>query len=103
MAMIRDQRKAASNAKGAGRAHRRSPTGGKTGGRPPLHIPGTASQQAKRQLPQMTRRTLQDNVYAYLREGLMTGEFAPGDHLTIRNVAAVVGTSVMPVREAFRR
>lgn len=53
--------------------------------------------------PLMTRRTLQDNVYDYLREALMTGEYPPGQRLTVRGVAAETGTSVMPVREAFRR
>lgn len=33
----------------------------------------------------------------------MAGEFAPGERLTVRGVAAAIGTSVMPVREAFRR
>jgi DNA-binding GntR family transcriptional regulator len=42
-------------------------------------------------------------VYDYVREGLMIGEFEPGEHLTVRGVAAIIGTSVMPVREAFRR
>ena len=65
--------------------------------------PDITPPSTKRQLPQMTRRTLQDNVYAYLREGLMAGEFAPGEHLTVRGIAATIGTSVMPVREAFRR
>jgi len=51
----------------------------------------------------LTRRTLQDNVYEYLREGLMAGEFGPGARLTVRGVAAAIGTSIMPVREAFRR
>ena len=53
--------------------------------------------------PRMVRRTLQDNVYEYLREALMTGEYPPGQRLTVRGVAAEMGTSVMPVREAFRR
>jgi DNA-binding GntR family transcriptional regulator len=53
--------------------------------------------------PRLVRRTLQDNVYDYLREALMAGEFAPGERLTTRGVAAAIGTSVMPVREAFRR
>jgi DNA-binding GntR family transcriptional regulator len=51
----------------------------------------------------LSRRTLQDNVYDYVREGLMIGEFEPGAHLTVRGVAAMIGTSIMPVREAFRR
>jgi DNA-binding GntR family transcriptional regulator len=33
----------------------------------------------------------------------MSGEFAPGERLTVRQVAALTQTSVMPVREAFRR
>jgi DNA-binding GntR family transcriptional regulator len=53
--------------------------------------------------PRLTRRTLQDNVYDYLREALMTGEFSPGQRLTVRGIAADIGTSIMPVREALRR
>jgi DNA-binding GntR family transcriptional regulator len=53
--------------------------------------------------PRFSRRTLQDNAYQLLREGLMSGEFAPGERLTVRGVAAAIGTSTMPVREAFRR
>jgi DNA-binding GntR family transcriptional regulator len=53
--------------------------------------------------PVLSRRTLQDNVYDYVREGLMVGQFEPGAHLTVRGVAALIGTSVMPVREAIRR
>lgn len=50
-----------------------------------------------------TRRTLQDNVYAELRASLMSGRLPPGHRLTVRGVAEIMGTSVMPVREAFRR
>jgi DNA-binding GntR family transcriptional regulator len=53
--------------------------------------------------PSFERRTLQHNVYDYLCEALMSGEYAPGERLTVRGVAAAAGTSVMPVREAFRR
>jgi DNA-binding GntR family transcriptional regulator len=53
--------------------------------------------------PTLTRRTLQHNVYDYLREGLTTGVFSPGERLTIRGIAEQIGTSIMPVREAFRR
>src|SRR5579864_1017285 len=54
-------------------------------------------------LVRLSRRTLQDNVYEYVRESLMGGQYAPGDRLTAREVASALGTSVMPVREAFRR
>jgi DNA-binding GntR family transcriptional regulator len=53
--------------------------------------------------PPLVRRTLQHNVYDYLRDGLATGDFEPGQRLTIRGVAELIGTSIMPVREAFRR
>jgi DNA-binding GntR family transcriptional regulator len=53
--------------------------------------------------PPLIRRTLQHNVYDYLRDGLATGDLAPGERLTIRGVAELIGTSIMPVREAFRR
>jgi DNA-binding GntR family transcriptional regulator len=50
----------------------------------------------------LTRRTLQHSIYDYLREGLMSGEYSPGERLTVRGVAAKTGTSVMPVRAAFQ-
>lgn len=49
------------------------------------------------------RHTLKDEVYARVSDALMSGEFAPGTRLTVRQVAALTQTSVMPVREAFRR
>ncbi len=49
------------------------------------------------------RRTLQDGVYLKLRDALMCGEFAPGERLPAGAIAAAYGTSIMPVREAFRR
>jgi DNA-binding GntR family transcriptional regulator len=56
-----------------------------------------------RPTPNFSRRTLQHNIYEHLRESLMSGQLAPGERLTVRGVAAQMGTSVMPVREAFRR
>lgn len=49
------------------------------------------------------RYTLKDEVYARICEALMSGEFLPGERLTVRRVAELTNTSVMPVREAFRR
>ncbi len=45
------------------------------------------------------------NVRAYrvLREALLSGAFAPGTHLNIRPIAAEIGMSPMPVREALAR
>lgn len=47
--------------------------------------------------------TLQERVYQKLREALFQGQFAPGETLTIRGLAAALGTSAMPVRESLQR
>ncbi|MGH6962854.1 MAG: GntR family transcriptional regulator [Phenylobacterium sp.] len=51
----------------------------------------------------MDTTTLQVRVYGSLRESIMEGRFQPGDSFTIRALAAAMGTSVMPVREALSR
>jgi DNA-binding GntR family transcriptional regulator len=47
--------------------------------------------------------TLQERVYAQLREALFEGRLPPGETLNIRALATALGTSVMPVREALQR
>lgn len=44
-----------------------------------------------------------DQVFAAIREEIMNGAMPAGYRLRIRDLAAQVGTSVMPVREAIRR
>jgi len=46
---------------------------------------------------------LTDQVYAILHQAIISGELPAGSRLRIRDLAAQVGTSVMPVREAIRR
>lgn len=46
---------------------------------------------------------LTDQVYAMIHEAIMNGDLPAGTRLRIRDLAAQVGTSVMPVREAIRR
>ena len=46
------------------------------------------------------RGTLQTQILAQLKERLITGRFKPGDRLTLRALAAQIGTSLMPVRDA---
>ena len=48
------------------------------------------------------RETVHEQVYSKLSEALLDGQFAPGDTMQIRKLAAVVGTSSMPVRDALR-
>ena len=47
--------------------------------------------------------TVQERVYQELRDSLYQGRFMPGEVLTIRALAAALGTSPMPVREAIQR
>jgi DNA-binding GntR family transcriptional regulator len=44
-----------------------------------------------------------DQVFTAIRDAIMSGEMPAGYRLRIRDIAAQVGTSVMPVREAIRR
>jgi len=47
--------------------------------------------------------TLNDSVYRYLSERLISGRLGPGDKLSLRSVAEALGVSMMPVREAVAR
>ncbi|MBI1171057.1 FCD domain-containing protein [bacterium] len=49
------------------------------------------------------RDTVQDRVYGELRRALIGGLFAPGQVLTIRQLADALMTSTMPVRDALGR
>jgi DNA-binding GntR family transcriptional regulator len=47
--------------------------------------------------------TLRDNAYGALRDAFTRGAFAPGDTVSLRNLAEQLGVSMTPVREAVRR
>lgn len=51
----------------------------------------------------LKRQTLSGDVYAQLRELLMTGRMMPGEKISLRSTATALGVSVMPVREAVHR
>jgi DNA-binding GntR family transcriptional regulator len=46
---------------------------------------------------------LRESAYRALHDAFTRGEFAPGDVLSLRTLAAQLGTSMTPVREAVRR
>ena len=48
-------------------------------------------------------RTLGDRAYAQISELLIAGILAPGDKLSLRATADLLGVSMMPVREAVTR
>lgn len=47
--------------------------------------------------------SLEETTYRRLRQALMEGAFEPGQKLSIRRIAAALGTSAMPARTALRR
>lgn len=51
----------------------------------------------------ITPTLVADQVFEVLRSQILTGELTAGFPLRVRDVAAMVGTSVMPVREAISR
>jgi DNA-binding GntR family transcriptional regulator len=54
-------------------------------------------------VPDPADTSLRQQVYDSLREALTAGRFAPGQKVTFRYVAGVLGVSLTPVREALRR
>jgi DNA-binding GntR family transcriptional regulator len=50
-----------------------------------------------------TTTAVHERLYRTLRQQIMHGELAPGQHLTIRGVAASFGVSMTPARESVRR
>ncbi len=51
----------------------------------------------------IVHQTLSARVYQDLRELIMSGQLQPGERLTLAGMAAALGTSAMPVREAISR
>ncbi|MBC7668120.1 MAG: GntR family transcriptional regulator [Gemmatimonadaceae bacterium] len=47
--------------------------------------------------------TVHDQVYDAIRQALVTGRIAPGVGVSLRSLAAELGVSPMPVRDAVRR
>ncbi|MEM9358470.1 MAG: GntR family transcriptional regulator [Pseudomonadota bacterium] len=56
-----------------------------------------------KKLTPIRSETLQSRVYGQLKAALMAGHFAPNQELKLRDLAAELGTSPMPVREALHR
>ncbi len=48
-------------------------------------------------------KTQQEMVYHQLREAILRGKFEPGNSVTLRGIAEMLGVSLMPVRESLRR
>lgn len=51
----------------------------------------------------ISRHTIADRVYADVKELVLSGQIPPGEKVTLRGLAAALGTSPMPVRDAISR
>lgn len=51
----------------------------------------------------LDRQTLGERAYTQLADTLMSGRLAPGDKLSLRSAADILGVSIMPLREAVSR
>lgn len=56
-----------------------------------------------RRTGQIMGGSLADQVHTYLRTAIILGELKPGERLAQTDIAAQMGTSQAPVREAFQR
>lgn len=54
-------------------------------------------------LGRVTRRTVEDEVYARIRHAILRGEIAGGERLVHDDLAGRFGTSRIPVRDALKR
>lgn len=54
-------------------------------------------------LARIDQTKLRETVYDALKQAFTRGEFAPGDVVSLRDMAEQLGTSMTPVREAVRR
>ena len=62
-----------------------------------------ALQPARAGQAELSHAPLNEQVYQQIRWDLIVGNHRPGDKLSIRRFAKLLGTSAMPVREALKR
>jgi DNA-binding GntR family transcriptional regulator len=55
------------------------------------------------QLAPVETASIHQQVYGKMRQAIMAGKFRPGEPLTLRGLAAALGTSIMPARDAVLR
>ncbi len=54
-------------------------------------------------LGRVENSSVHQKVYGQLRQAIMSGKFEPGETLTLRALAAALGTSIIPARDAVLR
>jgi DNA-binding GntR family transcriptional regulator len=65
--------------------------------------PGGAKIDLAPRVARIERQTLSEQVYQELKDWLITARAIPGERLSLRSLANVIGVSPMPVRDATNR
>jgi DNA-binding GntR family transcriptional regulator len=68
-----------------------------------MKSPELASDEPALRISKLERERLHDRAYLEVKKAIMCGAIRPGATITIRAMAAALGTSPMPVREALSR
>ena len=68
-----------------------------------LDVLGKFASLAKLRRPLSESQAVHDRVYGSIRDALLTGRIEPGRGVSLRSLAAELGVSPMPVRDAVRR
>lgn len=66
-------------------------------------VPGAPKRRRAKSANGFRRGALQDRVLEQLSHGLMVGALTPGQTITLRRIAQLLGTSPMPVRKAINQ
>lgn len=66
-------------------------------------MPNSVGAAEAAQMSPLQRDSLQQQIYDRLHAGLIAGAFRPGEAISTRGLAAQLGVSAMPVREALTR
>jgi len=66
-----------------------------------VKVPNTPTTMEK--MSPIVHQTLSAKVYQDLRELIISGQLQPGERLTLAGMAAAMGTSAMPVRDAINK
>jgi len=74
-----------------------------TGTAKPEFVPKFMERAFAQPIKEVKHDTLRAKVYDELRSAIMKGAFEPGRALTVRGLAAAIGTSPTPVREALQQ
>jgi DNA-binding GntR family transcriptional regulator len=64
-------------------------------------VPKLASDEPALRISKLEREMLHDPAYLEVKKAIMSGAIRPGTTITIRAMAAALGTSPMPVRESL--